>query len=137
MNKNDVDRTQTELEGKGVFGDLEKKPNNTIASDFNRRTNQDGSYRKYKIDGPVNEDGLFQEVSRILGLDSHEKAELENDLAKITEMVASWTQTDSYEINGAFIKQLLRRMQTGNTNRAKLHNLKRKLEELWGKERKE
>lgn len=119
------------------FGEMEAKNPNSLGPQFvtKRRTNQDGGYQEYDFIGPAHEDALFKEVSRVLGLGASEEAELENVIADITRMAATWTQSDRYDDMGAFIRQVLRRVSSGNSVKARTHTLYRKLQEMWAQEK--
>lgn len=119
------------------FGQMEAKNPNSLGPQFitKRRTTQDGGYRPYEITGIINEDPLFKEAVRVLGLESSDVNEFQNEIAEIVQMAATWTQSDRYDDLGALCRQILRRVNTGNSAKARLHGLRRKLQEMWSEEK--
>lgn len=93
-----------------------------------RMTMQDGSYRVYKIQGPVADDPLFKGISRFLGLEGSEEARLTNEIGEIAELAATWLQSDRHDVVTAFLRQVLRRTSfDGSNNVSKIQNLRKKL----------
>ncbi|KKT31774.1 MAG: hypothetical protein UX04_C0002G0204 [Microgenomates group bacterium GW2011_GWF2_45_18] len=140
QSKAEVKEAQNEPSSKDStrgFAEMEPKNPNSVGNQFvtKRRTNQDGGYAEYDFIGPANEDALFKEVSRVLGLDASDEAELEKVIADITRMSATWTQSDRYDDMGAFIRQVLRRVSSGNSVKARTHALYRKIQSMWAEEK--
>jgi len=95
-------------------------------------TLRDGSYRQYEIVGVIKDDLVFKEVSKILGVSALSHT-YQNELKDIAELAATWTQNDTPEILGAFLRQILRRTTFNNsdTNESKIQNLRKKLWDMW------
>lgn len=90
-------------------------------------TRQDGSWQEYILNpsGPVQEDPLYCEMVRILGLTSDEETGLRTELAQLTKLAAEHTQQDRFDLMGAFIRKLLRSINYGTSNTSKVHSLRR------------
>lgn len=90
-------------------------------------TRQDGSWQEYILNpgGPVQEDALYCEMVRILGLTSDEETGLRTELSELTKMAAEHTQQDRFDLIGAFVRKLLRSINYGTSNTSKVHSLRR------------
>jgi len=124
----------------GAMDKLEAKDPNSLGRQFiaKRSYFQDGGYRPYMIQpgDTASADPLFREISRTLGLGISDMGNHEEELKDITEMTATYLQTDSYDAVNKFIRQCLRRIQHHGTPESRIHNLKKFIKELFD-ERKE
>lgn len=89
---------------------------------------ENGDYRQFTFDNPVLTDNIeYNQMVRVLGLDASEEASYRNEIGEIAERVYTWLgTTDDVEVF-KFVKQLLRRLPTGN----RIMNLKHQLKIMY------